>query len=193
MGWTGVHREPGLSDRVFFEQELPTTLTTNGRILSCASVGGVFYAVVENGSDAPHHPGTRWMFVAFERRQRGFYNFAYKEMAESSGHFAYRCPRRLLELLEERSPVPPNESAAEWRQGCWENVYRVERAAKFVTRGTVVYFPRPVEFAGGEKLSQLTFEARSTFRRGGRRYRIANWRTDEWSLTPYPLAGTTTT
>lgn len=189
MGWTAVHREAGMSDRAFYELELAPSLATNGRILACATVGGVFYAVVENRLAAPYRPGARWMLVVFQRRRMGPYNFAYKEMTESDGPGAHRCPRRLLELLEEQAPEPPNDWAAEWRRACWANVHKVERAAKFVTRGTIVYFREPLSFGHGQEvLSEFTFEERSTFRHGGRRYRIPNWRTDEWSLTPFPPA-----
>lgn len=187
MGSTGCHREPGMSDRAFFEQEFPETLIKYGRVLDSATAGGAFYAVVANGPEASSYPNETWMLVVKINRYRGYENFVYKEMDESMGPYENDCPAKLLDLLEQRTPEPPNEYAAEWRKRCRKNANKAAKARKFATRGTVVYFPKPIEFSDGASFDRLVFQERSTFRApdGYGRYRVTNWRKSEWSFTPY--------
>ncbi len=182
MGWTGKHREPGMTDREFFEQELPKTLTEVGRIIDCATVHNTFYAVVENGPDA-YQPNTTWIMVVLMQRTRDWYNLTYKEMDEAMGPAESSCPRRLLELLESRVPTPPNDWAAQWRARCWDEAHRTEQARE-VKRGTIVHFLKPLRFTDGATLSTLQFDQRSTFidPERGCRYHVTGWRTREWEV-----------
>ncbi|WP_431921344.1 DUF6927 domain-containing protein [Nonomuraea jabiensis] len=98
MGWTSLHRERGITDRQFFEQKFPDTLMEEGEILDCATVGGVYYAAVQQKDS-----GEVWALVVLVRRGRGHYNFAYKALSETDGPFEARCPHRIVDLL---SPLP---------------------------------------------------------------------------------------
>jgi len=102
MGWTTLHRDPGTTDREFFETEFPTTLARDGEILACATVRNVFYAAVRT-----RESGQVWALVVLLRRSRAgvgsWYNFGYKEMDERMGPAEARCPARVLDLL---SPLP---------------------------------------------------------------------------------------
>ncbi len=57
------------------------------------------------------------------QRERGYFDFTYKEADESMGPVEDRRPRRLLERLEALVPEPPNGWATERRARCWENVH----------------------------------------------------------------------
>jgi len=63
MGWTTLHRNPGMSDREFFETEFPNALTRDGEILACATVGRVFYAAVRT-----RESGQVWALVVLLHR-----------------------------------------------------------------------------------------------------------------------------
>lgn len=180
MGYTSTHREKGMSDRAFFERELPTTLTVHGEIQACATVGSVFYAAVKNTDDAPYLPGQTWALVCIVRRTRDYFNCTYKEMSEDCGPADARCPARILDLL---SPTEV-EYAAEWRKACRENAAKTATASK-VTKGATIKFAQPIEFSNGAKLDTFTFVERSTFRdaQGFGLYRITNWRTSRaWEV-----------
>jgi len=94
MGWTTLHRDPGTTDREFFETEFPSTLARDGKILACATVRSVFYAAVRT-----RESGQVWALVVLLRRSRAgagsWYNFGYKEMDERMGPAEARCPTRV--------------------------------------------------------------------------------------------------
>ena len=94
MGSTSLHREPGISNREFFERELPNTLTRDGQILDCASIAGTFYAAVQQKDS-----GEVWAAVVLMSRCGGYYNFTYKEMSENEGPTEDRCPIWILDRL----------------------------------------------------------------------------------------------
>lgn len=174
MGWTGTHREPGVTDREFMEQELPETLTRYGRILDCATVGNVFYAAVQGHYK---HPDETWALIVLIQRSRDYFNITYKELTDTMGPAEDRCPARILDLL---SPTE-NEYALHWRNRCRENAAKRDRA-KQVRPGMTVRFAQPLEFTDGTTADTFTFEQRSTFRADGIRYRIRNWREMEWTV-----------
>ena len=198
MGWTGTHREPGKTDREFFEAEF----CSDGRneILACATMAhgdgsqynAVFYAAVRTVAD-----GNVWGLVVLIRRARSdgdgdgdaWFNFHYKDMSEDMGPTEARCPARILDLL---SPLPECDHggavgvfcgtcfAREWRASSRKAAEQQARARK-VKAGTVVRFPRPFKFQSGAELATFVFEARNTFRGAesgyyGGRYRITGWR-----------------
>ena len=193
MGWTGQHREPGKTDREFFEAEF----CSDGRneILACATVAGggeynaVFYAAVRTVAT-----GDVWGLVVLVMRARAdgdgdaWFNFHYKDMSETMGPAEARCPARILDLL---SPLPECDHggagtycgtcyAREWREDSRKAADR-QAAARKVKPGTVVRFPHPVKFASGAELATFVFESRNTFRGAesgyyGGRYRITGWR-----------------
>src|ERR1017187_8230297 len=130
MGSTSLHREPGQSDRAFFEAEFPETLTQRGEILACATVGGTFYAAV-----CDKDSGSTWALVIMIIRSRGYWNFTYKEMDETMGPAEDRCPARILDML---SPTR-NEYASGWPRRCRQNAARLARATA-IRPGDMVRF-----------------------------------------------------
>jgi hypothetical protein len=169
MGWTGTHREPGLSDRAFFEAEFPTMLRERGEIVACSTVQNVFYAAVRDRAD-----GQVWALVVLIQRGRGWFNFTYKEMDEAMGPGYVDAPAAVLDALTGTD----KEWAIEWRKACREQL-AAKAARPKVRRGALVTFDRPLSFGNGDTLSTLRFVERTTFEhpeRPGQRYRVSRWR-----------------
>ena len=173
MGWTGMHRDAGLTDREFFEAEFPLGLQRDGRILACATVASVFYAAVQNTPQASYAPGETWCLVVLMQRTRDYYNFTYKELSDSMGPAEDRCPVRILDLL---TPTD-SEYANEWRARCRANAAKRE-AARQIRPGAVLKFAQAFTFMNGETHDTFRLVGRSTFSLpdGRGRYRIPNWR-----------------
>ncbi len=171
MGWTGLRRPPGLSDREFFEQEFPTTLTQNGRIVACATVRSVFYAAVENNANATYMPSKTWALVVLMQRNGG--EFCYKEMSEDMGPCESCAPAKVLNAL---SPTDI-EWANNWRERC-----RMALAKPKIKSGDRVKFSAPIKFTSGDELSELTFVKCSTFKADGRLFRVSRWKDMEYSV-----------
>lgn len=159
MGATGTHREKGMSDREFFEKELPIGLTQHGRVLDCATMPTsgewqrVFYAAVQNNDDAPYAPGKTWALVVLMHwsPNADYFNFTYKDMSDESGPAEDLCPARILDLL---SPTD-SEYAVEWRKRCRENAAKKARAKLKV--GDVIAFDSPYTFANDRKVRRFRF------------------------------------
>lgn len=153
MGSTGMHRESGMTDRAFFEEESPTMLREHGEIISCASMptkgqwNRVFYAAVANNDTSPYLPGRTWALVVLMRTSRKpgeYVNFYYKDLTETMGPAEDACPDRILDLL---SPTD-NAYAIEWRNRCRaRNVRRAK--AKTLVHGQIVQFANPIAFTHG--------------------------------------------
>lgn len=117
MGWLFYHRPPGQSDRDHFAPKLGD----NREIVASATVHNVFYAAVRDLKT-----GEVWAFIALIRRQRGDFNFGYKDMDETAGPVECNAPARVLDAL---TPTD-NEYALEWRQKCREHLAKREESAK---------------------------------------------------------------
>lgn len=174
MGWTGMHRERGLTDREFWAKELSPNYT----ILDTHSKGGVFYAAVRyDGEQASK--GRVFALVCLQQWSRGdYYNFHYKDMDETVGPCYYGCPDRILDLL---TPTD-SEWANEWRQKCRE--YNAAQAARpKVKKGDVVKFDQTLKFTDGVERDTFTFIERTTFRtEGGGRVKIPNWKSRAYTV-----------
>jgi hypothetical protein len=163
MGWTGMYRPKGLSNKEFFGRELGI----EGRILDCATIGGVSYAAVDG---APKYPKYA-LVILMHWSPRDYFNFRYKDMDESMGPCEHRCPTRILDLLDE----PVSEYAKEWRERCREYAKRQGERIKLDT-DRLVRFTNPVAFADGttHKFFRVVNARRNQFRAtsNGRLYRI---------------------
>lgn len=172
MGWTSTHREPGMTDREFFEGEFPTTLRERGEILACATVGFTFYAAVRNKVD-----GHVWALIILTQRTRDWFNITYKEMSEESGPGACAAPAAVLDALTPTSDTYANE----WRRECRERLAK-RAAARKVKPGTVIEFGRAFDFSGGRSYSRFRFERRDVLvALDGTRVRIPGWRDRDWT------------
>jgi hypothetical protein len=174
MGWTSLHREPGMTDREFFENEFPTMLGERGEIVACATVGFTFYAAVRQ-----HDTGETWALVVLTQRRRGYENFFYKEMSEAAGPGDTSAPAAVLDALTPTDDQWSNE----WRQACRDRLAK-RAAARKVKPGTVIEFSRPFDFSGGRSYSRFRFERRDVLvALDGTRVRIPGWRDRDWTIT----------
>ncbi len=176
MGWTSLHRERGMSDRAFFEREFPKGLGRYGRIVTCATIRGVFYAAVENNADHPNEPGVTWALVVLLRRTRGHFNFYYKDMSETMLPCYYNAPQAVLDAL---SPTT-HEDALTWRARCQQRIDDRKR----LVRGVTVTFARPIPFGDNVERSVLRFVTGTTFEGAadGVLVRIPNWQDRDYTI-----------
>lgn len=122
MGWLYQARMRGQSNREWFEKEFSSL-----DFLECGTVRGVFYAAVRPKSN-PERPAmclvclTQWV-------PKDRYNFGYKDLDETMGPYAYRCPEKVLKAL---GPLEPGKypSAEEWRAINWREVEKRKAARK---------------------------------------------------------------
>lgn len=124
MGWT-FQRKPA-NVKAELDGLLTWTSETGARrVLDSAIVNRTeYYAAVET----LRPDGTREVWAAvfllkFHPRARDGYTFGYKDMCETMGPYAWRCPLRILDLLT----ATENEYAKGWREKCRE--YHARRAA----------------------------------------------------------------
>jgi hypothetical protein len=162
MGWTTTHRDRGISNQAFFEAEFPIMLRERGKIIDCTTVGGVFYAAVQNSETAKYEPNKVWALIVLTQRAGGWHNFGYKEMDETEGPAQTTCPDRILDLL---SPTG-HEYASAWRTVCRETSAKIA-ASKKIKAGTKIKFQRTFTFSNGHEGDTFELVSRNTFRTVG--------------------------
>lgn len=108
MGWTGTHREKGLSHLDFFREEFGSN-----SVVAASSVGSTVYLAYQYTRDGkPTDIGALVVLTRWERDD--WHNFWYKDMSESSGPYNAKCPEQILNMLS-----PTNcEYSLEWRDRC---------------------------------------------------------------------------
>jgi hypothetical protein len=140
VGYTGVHREKGISSKDFFQHELFPAGT--GQIIESATVGSVFYAAVKTALTQEV-----WgLVVIFKYDSKDYFNFTFKEMSDDMGPYYYDCPKRVLDKL---TPTD-NRFANDWREKCYAKAARQK-----IKPGDTIQFDSPVEFSNGEKISRF--------------------------------------
>lgn len=157
MGWTGLYRHPGMSDREFFEKEFPDGLGKWGHIVACSTKNGAFYAAIQNHEDHPSRPNETWALVVLVQRGKGQYNFHYKDMSEDMGPAVDEASAAVLDAL---SPTT-HEYAVQWRERCRENLAKQAVARKVratVKDGDVIEYERELNFANDRKVRRFRKE-----------------------------------
>jgi hypothetical protein len=141
MGWLSYHRPKGQTDRAHFERELLNS--PDYEIVQCTSKNRVFYAAIRTIST-----GEVWALVVLMRWARGRFNFAYKDMHESTGPNAADAPASVLDAL---TPTD-NPYALEWRERCRANLDHrnaIREKLRGVTAGVVIRTTTPLHFENG--------------------------------------------
>jgi hypothetical protein len=142
MGWlTGIPVPANATVREALDRMLAFDRDgVRQRVLHSALIGmKEYYAAVERID----HKGQREVWAAVilveigRGRARGTYG--YKDMDETVGPYAARCPARILDLLTD----PPNELAAEWRFRCRQAIrdradYRGLKHGQWIRLGATV-------------------------------------------------------
>ncbi len=172
MGWTFTHRDPGRPVAEFLREEFGHDNDRYaGRVLDCAVVDlSEAYLALEHVDKTL---GTREVagvvcLIRFVRAAE--YNFGYKEMSETEGPGASRCPKRILDLL---TPTD-NASALQWRGRCRDRIRRAEERPR-IRKGDVIVFPREVLFDNGARRRSLIAAEPARLRytdEDGRTYRL---------------------
>lgn len=116
MGWTFM-RKPE-KPRQYLDEQFTWTCDdgTKNRVLRSAFAGRTeYYAAVETiKPDGERSVWAAVCMVKFVPKARDGYTFGYKDMSESMGPYAWRCPKTVMALLT----APSNEYAAQWREKC---------------------------------------------------------------------------
>ena len=172
MGWTGLHRPKGTTDRDFFAAEFGE----NFKFLATSSSPTAFYAATENLKT-----GEIFAAICLKRWSRGdYFNFHYKEMDETCGPNETGAPAKILDLL---TPTD-SEYANGWREKCRARL-AAEAAKPKAKPGDTIRFAKPIEFTDGSSFTELRLEKRSTFADPyalWRRFRIPSWRKLDYEI-----------
>lgn len=163
MGWTSYHAsyyKNGKIDRkaecdAYFMEGLNRG---HFNVVKSSMVGSTYYAAVQAairsvGKDEdgkyiyepiPEEERTTFAVVFLtSTNMKDYYNFAYKDMAESCGPCQNDCPRGILDLLS-----PTNSKwANEWRQACYENIAKKKSKSGFknLPVGTIIKVTMPCD------------------------------------------------
>lgn len=115
-------------------------------IVKSAMVGSTYYAAAYREDKAT---GKRKVYglVALTTTCSDLYNFGWKEIEETCGPSAAKCPASILRILEEQAPLDdandPSRYGREWRRKCREHIEEQENpcAWKNVERGdSIIWF-----------------------------------------------------
>lgn len=154
MGWTSfeVSRHDKTQDiliREFTQWPTEQNEFSEFKVIDFAMNGSTFYAVMKSqkGSNEPKFFG----LICLTKRStiRGSTEFYYKDMDECAGPYQTKCPKRILDKLDELAPTT-NEHALNWRKACRDNLGKPKREYK---AGMVLKFGK-VEY-------KLTYKAPS--------------------------------
>ena len=148
MGWTFSHRDRGISNKKWFEDQFSfENERIKSTVLECASTLNVAYLAVEHIHKGDGERDVH-AYVILTRWVRGdWYNFGQKEMSECSGPWRTRCPAKVLDLL-----TPTDDKyALEWRAKCRDNLAK-RKARPRLSEGAVIRLPRKIKFTNGDKL-----------------------------------------
>lgn len=143
MGWTSFQDMPGMTPAQILIRELNGTNDNgaNWTILDHATKPGEFYGVCR--FTAPGADPVFYGVVVLFKRSKKTGEFSYKNMDETCGPYAAKCPIRLIDQLDKLG-LPHNTMARDWRDRCRANAKR--KPAPAVKPGDIVKFPN----IGGE-------------------------------------------
>jgi hypothetical protein len=144
MGWTSFQDMPGLTPAQILTRELNGTNDNgaNWTIVDHATKPGEFYAVCR--FTAPGNDPIFYGLIVLYKRSKKTGEFSYKDMTETCGPVADRCPVRLIDMLDKLAPIDPGDMsqsaqwARGWRDRCRANAKR--KPAPAVKPGDIVKF-----------------------------------------------------
>ena len=144
MGWTSFQDMPGMTPAQILARELNGTNDNgaNWAIVDHATKLGEFYAIMK--FTAPGNDPIFYGVVCLFKRSKKTGEFYYKEMSETCGPNASRCPVRIIDQLDKLAPIDPADMresaqwARGWRDRCRANAKR--KPAPPVKPGDIVKF-----------------------------------------------------
>ena len=145
---------------------------------------GTYYALVKVSPKEEGAKPLHYLAVALVRYYPSSdYDISVKHMDESMGPCEKNCPKAILDLADELSPLNDendrNGYARAYRAACRE---RLNRRAKAAKPGDVLKFPEPLSFGNGAfsaDMFKLVKEGRRMYFRtvpDGRACRIPRWK-----------------
>ena len=141
MGWTGTHKDVGLSLDDFFEEELQDD---NFKFVGKSySKGNVYYRAMKD----IRNNEVFCMVILLKYSRNSYYNFAYKDMTDNMGPYETNCPDYILDLL---TPTD-NEFANEWRKIC----RRHNKLKSSIKVGSILRFKKPIRFSNGVSVTDI--------------------------------------
>ena len=169
MGWTSYHREKGDESN---SEHFAKKFDSHYEIITDGTVENVFYAAIRD-----NRTGEVFAFLALIQWTRGEYNFAYKDLEESSGPGDHKAPMKVLNAL---TPTT-NEYALKWRAAC--RLHHEQRAflRKQLKPGARIRLRHPRNFTDGTTLDTFTYTRPGGGSQGylthdNWRYQVPNWR-----------------
>lgn len=157
------------------------------RVLKSVWAGSEYYAAVEPyGEQGAEAAIAIICLVRWAPKARNGENFGYKDMSESMGPHACRCPASVLDRL---GPTE-NAHALEWRQACRTRLALLARRKP--KPGDTIVLPKPVSFSDGYEAASfgIGIWRKTIMLKGanGGYYRIRRLMEQPWTLIP--AAGT---
>jgi hypothetical protein len=153
MGWLsmtrdqmGGHARPKdyLDAQFSFAPEPAKDRPIGLRILNSTIVGSVYYAAAQRyDTSGALEVSALVCLTRWNPKAKDGYIFAYKDMDESCGPYACKCPASILDLLT----APPNDHAREWRDRCRARLALTGRRKP--KDGDRLIFPEPIRFTDG--------------------------------------------
>jgi hypothetical protein len=140
MGWITTHRDKGISNDAYFQENVIGGQRT---IVASSTIKGVYYAAVREDTT-----GEVWaLIVLTHRAPNSDHNFGWKSMTEDMGPGVCDAPAKVLDELTETT----NEYALEWRAACRKNL---ELKSRTLADNTEIRLPSPLGFqlAGSKRL-----------------------------------------
>lgn len=153
------------------------------RVLKSVWSGSEYYAAVEPyGEQGAEAAFAIICLVRWAPKARNGENFGYKNMSESMGPHACRCPASVLDLL---GPTD-NPHALEWRQACRTRLALLARRKP--KPGDTIVLSKPVSFSDGYEAASfgIGMWRKSIVLKGanGSYYRIPRLMEQPWTLIP---------
>lgn len=133
MGWTSFKISTSSSTDEVLRREFTQAGTDGSRweITDSATAGATWYAISKrtDPAGAAHYSGLVCFTERKTNKAAGTTEFFYKDMGEDCGPYAYDCPARLLNQLDQLAPNPSGY-ALKWRESCREHAANKRAKAK---------------------------------------------------------------
>jgi len=186
VGWTFTHREKGISNKEWFQENV---VGNSNEVLDMATVGGAFKGIAYSACRVKETGEVFAVVFLTQWVPNDYYNFGYKDIEESMGPAEDNCPKRIFDLLE---PLPEDRAdptvegnwAAQWRERVAANLAKKAAEPK-ITKGTKIRFPSwrwnggdygVCEYVGGRRGTNLFKTER------GFLVRFRNWRSGPYEV-----------
>jgi len=152
MGWTCTHKPDNIKDHL--DQGMTWDTDTHSMCVLESALKNFteYYAAVERTDKAT---GETMVFAAITLvtyHNKGS-EVCFKDMDESAGPNAVKCPLSILKLL---TPLPEDDTsyAAKWRESCYASIEASKKITK-LKHGQLVKFKNAISFGMNDKYTEM--------------------------------------